>query len=376
MKAFNVLPTMTELRKVYIEPTSRCNLRCLTCVRRVWSEPEGDLEWPVFEALIGGLGAFPEAGTVAFAGTGEPLLHPRIVDMVRLAANRGLRTEITSNGVLLTSSLVNELAAAGLDQFTVSVDGADTKTHEEIRGGLPLATILKNVRLFYRRHRKGSRPLIRVGIAFVAMKRNIRELPELHKIAVRAGASFILVSHFLSHTREDCGEVLYNLTATAYEKEGQPWVPLWMLPPIDWNETTQKPLANLLHRRPNISFLDINLSWRNNHCPFVQGSSLAVGWQGTVHPCPPLLHSYPCYIMGRAKAVRACSFGSLPGKSLRDIWEQPEYVAFRERVRRFDFPPCTDCTCELVETNEEDCCGNPFPVCGDCLWARGILRCP
>ena len=56
---------------------------------------------------------------------------------------------------------------------------------------------------------------------------------------------------------------------------------------------------------------------------------------------------------------------------------EASYVAFRRRVAQFDFPPCPDCgSCELVASNEEDCLGNPFPVCGDCLWARGILQCP
>jgi hypothetical protein len=38
------------------------------------------------------------------------------------------------------------------------------------------------------------------------------------------------------------------------------------------------------------------------------------------------------------------------------------------------FPPCTDCDCELAAGNEADCVGNPHSVCGDCLWARGIIR--
>ena len=67
--------------------------------------------------------------------------------------------------------------------------------------------------------------------------------------------------------------------------------------------------------------------------------------------------------------------GRLPDESLAAVWAKPDYVAFRERVRRFDFPPCTDCGCELAESNEEDCLGNPHPTCGDCLWARGVVRC-
>ena len=101
------------LRKIYVEPTTRCNLNCLTCVRNVWQEPPGTMEWPVFETLIRGLKDFPEAQTMAFSGTGEPLLHPRIADMVRMAHERGLRTEVTSNGLLLTRELVVALLDAG-----------------------------------------------------------------------------------------------------------------------------------------------------------------------------------------------------------------------------------------------------------------------
>jgi hypothetical protein len=52
------------------------------------------------------------------------------------------------------------------------------------------------------------------------------------------------------------------------------------------------------------------------------------------------------------------------------------HSALRERLRRFDFLPRSDCDgCQLAESNEEDRFGNPFPVCGDCLWARGVARC-
>jgi hypothetical protein len=95
-----------------------------------------------------------------------------------------------------------------------------------------------------------------------------------------------------------------------------------------------------------------------------------------VSPCPPLLHSYRCFIKRREKTFTRCDFGDLRERSLAEVWNDPEYVAFRARVLSFDFPPCVDCGgCELAEGNEEDCYGNPFPTCGDCLWARGAIRC-
>ena len=107
----------------------------------------------------------------------------------------------------------------------------------------------------------------------------------------------------------------------------------------------------------------------------MEADACAVGWQGGVSPCPPLLHTYTCFVRGRAKRMLRWEVGRLPGQTLAAVWATPEYVAFRDRVRRFDFPPCTDCGCELAEANEEDCLGNPHPTCGDCLWARGVVRC-
>ena len=75
--------------------------------------------------------------------------------------------------------------------------------------------------------------------------------------------------------------------------------------------------------------------------------------------------------------MRSHGLGNVNQERLQDIWEKGEYVQFRDRVVRFDFAPCTDCGgCDLSETNERDCAGNTFPVCGDCLWAKGVIQCP
>ena len=39
-----ILPNIHSLARVYIEPTSRCNLSCQMCIRNTWSEPMGDMD--------------------------------------------------------------------------------------------------------------------------------------------------------------------------------------------------------------------------------------------------------------------------------------------------------------------------------------------
>ena len=71
------------------------------------------------------------------------------------------------------------------------------------------------------------------------------------------------------------------------------------------------------------------------------------------------------------------TFGNVNEQPLAAIWQSEAYRAFRERLWAFDFSPCVTCnSCELSDSNQEDCFGNLAPTCGGCLWAQGFIRCP
>ncbi len=367
---------MDELNKIYIEPTNRCNLNCLICIRNSWNETYGEMAWPIYQKLIDGLKDFPQAKTIAFAGLGEPLLHPKLPEMISLAHERGLRTEITSNALLLTPALARQLIDAGLDQFAVSIDGASNNVYENIRPGSSLEQITANVAHLHHLSVAKTVNSIRIGIVFVAMRRNIQDLPYLKKIARKIKASFILLTNILPYTADLQDEILYRLGPRTNKSIGSPSFPIWILPEIDFTGETLKPLTTILRSPSNLAFLDFPMDRRNNYCPFVGAGTISVNWAGNISPCLPLMHSYTCFIRNREKRFLRCEFGSLTNHSLKEFWKDPAFVSFRNHVRAFDFPPCTDCGgCQLAETNEEDCFGNKFPVCGDCLWARGVLRC-
>ena len=95
---------VSQLAKVYIEPTSRCNLTCRTCIRNNWDELQGDMSEKVFERVITGLRALPAPPKVTFGGFGEPLTHPQIAEMVRQAKSVAGPVELITNGILLTRS--------------------------------------------------------------------------------------------------------------------------------------------------------------------------------------------------------------------------------------------------------------------------------
>jgi len=366
-----------RLRRVYVEATTRCNLECTTCIRHSWDESLTDMPMARYEQLLEGLPASePKAPTsLAFAGFGEPLAHPGFLGMVRLAAGRGHRVEVISNGTLLDAAAARELVSSGAAQVTVSIDGGDDASHRGIRGGeinRPVAALhaLLAARLRRRAH-------LAVGLAAVATAGNVGSLPELLRLASDLRLDFVSISNVVPHTAELAGSTLWDRAAWASVFRAGAWRPRLHVARLDLDERT-RPLADAI-TAVGLTFPSPSLdghAWRN-HCRFVHEGMLAVAADGRVAPCLSLLHTHTEHINSQARVVHALVVGHIDETPLAEIWQVPAYREFRRRLRAFDFPPCFHCGgCPSTEDNLEDCYRNPFPVCGECLWAQGLVLCP
>jgi predicted metal-binding protein len=84
----------------------------------------------------------------------------------------------------------------------------------------------------------------------------------------------------------------------------------------------------------------------------------------------PDAHPHELPARQAAHLEKAHVIGNVNQRALLDLWLDPEYLAYRERLHNFIFAPCTFCGgCDLSETNEEDCLGNDIArsaagVCG------------
>ena len=375
----------TQLAKLYIEPTNLCNLNCRTCVRNIWEEPMGMMSDRIFDRVVEGVRSFSPLPRFFFGGSGEPLLHPKIVEMVTRAKALGVSVELITNGTLLTADLLQGLVATGMDVLWVSIDGATPESYADVRLGAELPRVLENLAYFRRARFPLGIPQTQLGIVFVAMKRNIADLPAVRDIAWRLGAKRLLVTNVLPYTSDLRDEVLYSyrLQETCHFALRQAVImqsfrtPRVNLPRVDLDEKTRAPIFSLMSRDTSVNWDAVSSIGGGNRCPFVESGAGAVSWDGGVSPCLPLLHDCVSFLNDRERCSRHWSIGNVTEQSLADLWNTPEHLAFRWRVQAFDFPPCVLCGgCDLLDANEKDCFGNEFPTCGACLWAQGLIQCP
>lgn len=124
-------PVSHVLSSVNLELTNHCNLRCTFCpVNTTMQRPKGYMDADLFRRIID---RNEQLDFVLAFQWGEPLLHPQFFELVRYAADRGVRTMITSNGTHLSPENRRKILECGLERVTFSVDG-DHATHEAIRG--------------------------------------------------------------------------------------------------------------------------------------------------------------------------------------------------------------------------------------------------
>lgn len=369
--------TSASLARVYVEPTTLCNLLCRTCIRNVWDEPPGMMAAETFARVVDGVREISPRPTVFFGGFGEPFAHPDVLAMVAAAKSAGCRVELITNGTMLDEETRRTLVRTGLDRLWVSIDGATPQSYADVRLGDALPQVLECLARLRELRNATATSLPRLGIAFVAMKRNIADLPAVIRLGQHLGADRFSVSNVLPHTPEMREQVLYARSIDAEDVEPSPWAPEISLPRIDLDELTLERLLRVEAGRGGRSLPGHAREAATNSCPFVEKGSTSVRWDGQISPCLPLLHTHRSYLDFRPRTNHAFAVANIHERSLLEAWRDPDYVALRERLLAFDFAPCTICnSCDMAEENLEDCFGSPTPACGGCLWAQGFIRCP
>jgi radical SAM protein with 4Fe4S-binding SPASM domain len=320
--------------ELQIEVTGACNLRCRMCLvsyRPELSRSEGALSFETFRELVDNA---PGLRRITLQGLGEPLLAPDLDRMIEHAAGRGIEMGFNTNAMLLTPRRADRLVRAGLAWLHVSLDGARAGTYESIRGRASFARVAENVRaaVAVKRRLRSERPVM--SLVFVAMRRNVAELPELVRLAAEWGVGRLWVqnlSHSFSDTdpagdyreirrfaesealwsgeaRPEVERLLEEARRVAAERQVELRLPRLAPPPP-------------ARRAPGTPGCD--WPWRSAY----------VTHEGRVQPC--------CMVMGSDRAT----LGDLRRDSFVDVWSSAEYRAFRAGLLGDDPPAvCRGCS--------------------------------
>ena len=172
------------------EVTRSCNLACKHCRAEAHPEPyEGELST---EQALHLVDSFSEVGKplIIFTG-GDPMMRDDVYDIISYAHNRGHICAFSPNGTLITKEKALKLKSAGVDRCSISIDGADAKSHDSFRG----------VEGAFDASMRGISLLKEVGLPFqintTVTRNNLESFKDIFNLCQKIGASawhiFLLV---------------------------------------------------------------------------------------------------------------------------------------------------------------------------------------
>ncbi len=178
-----------------LEITTRCQASCAhCCVEASPKDKRPELTTEELKSLI--LGARSIGCCFLIFNGGEPLLRPDLPELVRFAADNGFQTRLNTNGLLLRRERVAALKKAGLRQCAVSLDSADPKTHDRMRGVPGTQNkVLEGLRLL-----RAAR-LDSVVLTFVTKRSTVADLRATIALARRAGARSVYLIPLIASGR-------------------------------------------------------------------------------------------------------------------------------------------------------------------------------
>ena len=232
---------------------------------------------------------------------GEPLLHPKLDQLIAQCHRHGIYSSTSTNAHHLTEAKCHALIDAGLSRLIVSIDGLTQETYASYRVGGTLTKVMEGTRNMVEAKRQKSRGPHLVW-QFLVVGPNEHELPDLLEAASECGVDEVEIKTAQLDDPRDGHPLLTEAAAhRRYDRD-----------PI----TGQWTLRNALE----------DACWR-----MWQGAVLT--WDGRVVPC--------CFDKDAHHVM-----GQLGDQSMAEIWHNAEYAAFRRTLfaDRSGIPMCTNCS--------------------------------
>lgn len=308
-----------------LEPTTACNLACITCPHEEYIKQAKHLSLENFKRIYDQIRPLK----ITLSGLGEPFANPQMPDIIRYTKDRGTSVNTTSNMTLINEKLAEKIVDCRLDLIKVSIDAANQETYQKIRLEDGFNKIIEGIKLIinFKEEKNVSHPSIRFN--FVVQGANFREMEELVVIAGEIGVEAIYFQPLeLVGIEDKSEEIVGDLThegllsefKRAFKKSVEIGLETNLPSLIDNFDTFWK------------KYIEIGSQKDNKICPLPWFSTY-VTVDGDVRPC--------CSFPINPEA----NLGNILKEDFETIWNGEKYKRFRKAIKEGKRPYkiCQNC---------------------------------
>jgi len=283
---------------IYIEPTNACVLNCKMCMRsKTKIRKLGYMDFDLYKKIIDDISS--RVHNIGLLNQGEPLLHPKFVDMIQYAKQKGLKVGFSTNAVLLDETKARKILETKLDWIYFSFDGPNKQIYEEIRRGANYEKVKQNI------------------LRFIELRdKKKKKKPVIYMYIIEMSDTKDYIDEFLRYWKEKVDYVgtnkLINFFDLVDDEE------------LDWYKAIRSR----------------NYPWTSYPICVFPWFIMTVNWDGTVEYC--LADFTGHNIVGDARK-----------ENVLDIWNNAESIEFRRAALQRDFSKLRCATCSSLWTSKD-----------------------
>ena len=185
---------------IYIEisPVNQCNHRCTFCSFNYTGYRKKNLDTSTLKINLENM-AKCGVKAIMYAGEGEPLIHPDIVDIIAFTNLMGLDAAVTTNGVLMDKKFLG-LALRNLSWIKVSIDAGTPETHAKIHGTKEsdFGKIMQNLKDAVEIRNKNGYDCV-IGTQAILLEDNWLGMEDLAETLKDIGVDYLALKPYTSH---------------------------------------------------------------------------------------------------------------------------------------------------------------------------------
>lgn len=242
MKALPEFPRILEF-----ELTNHCNMHCIMCKTGldIAGRAKGFMEDEIFHKVLDELEGHD--CPIKFVGVGESLIHPKAIEYICEAVERGHVCHLTTNGTLLTEEKMRRLVSSGIQSIKISFQGVTPEGYLEMRRADNYETLHKTLMRLHELRGEREYPYISIATSVTD------ESPED-------------IENFRRYFDPCCDNI--EVGQTTFE---------WLEP----NEIVDTEIRKLLMEKKEKHSMK-KVRWEG--CPHIF-DTLTIHWDGSVHIC-------------------------------------------------------------------------------------------
>ena len=193
-------------RRIVLEITNACNLRCVMCGRSATNFTTTHFDLKDFRKIEESLNYAEE---VTLFGWGEPTIHPYFINILEYLDNFPVRIYFVTNGTLL-HNIRDAIFKYKVDIIAISVDGACATTNNRIRRGSDFDKVMSNISEIVKERKKRGVNYPYMNFVFTAMASNYREIPDMVRLTHKIGIEEVKYVYLTVFSKDMLNETLWG----------------------------------------------------------------------------------------------------------------------------------------------------------------------